>query len=273
MRSFLARWPARARQAWADGRLVFWLIVLCAAAWEVQALFLVSAPVRAVGAKPYEVESFGAGVPVGQTFRMHHDGLDSVRVQFSAESPARIEIRCKLLTWGGGGGADPWVAFYQWTAPLDLPQGHSWQRFRFTPVAASDDVVYQFQVQRIDPAAALSAEDPSLPRIGLVGSLDDSQKEGNLIDGTTQVIDRDLFFEARADDSGFSTFRRNTNDHLPERLRSKTLQLAMLLLYNLALAVFLRALIVDAPNHHSPAAQTMAAPAASGSGASRAQRD
>lgn len=103
----------------------------------------------------------------------------------------------------------------------------------------SDRRVYQFRVQRIEARAERPGDRPTM---GLVGSADDSLKDGNIVDGPTQVVDQDLYFEARADDSAWSTFRRDVSPRLPERLRSMPVQLTILGIYNLALAVVLYAM-------------------------------
>jgi hypothetical protein len=259
MKPVFARLMRRTREALNDGRLAFWLVVLIGVAWEAQALFMVSDPVRAAGARPFIVDDFGAGAAVGQTFRMPQDGLESIRLRFFADRPTRLDVRCKLLTWGGGGGRDPWAGFYEWTATVDLPRGNSWQRFRFTPVAASQAVVFQFRVQKLKAQALESDASGSIPRLGLVGSLDDSLKDGNVIDGSTQITDQDLFFEAQADDSAFSTFRRNANARLPAPLRSKGLQFAILTAFNLAFAGYLYELFVAGPRAESSPAPSLAA--------------
>jgi O-antigen ligase len=230
-----------ARVRWHDGRVAVAVILAVGVACEAQALFAATPPLRAAGTKPYIVEDFGAGVPVGQTFRMNSDGLASVRLRFFASQRTAVRFRWRLLTWAD---SVPWVPLYEWTTTVELPPGQRWQEFQFPPVTPSDRRVYQFQVQRLESHGAKLDASGTPAVLGLIGSTDDSLRDGNIIDGPIQIVDRDLYFEARADDSAFAILRRNINASLPGRLRSKWVQLMILAFYNAALAVVVYSLVV-----------------------------
>ena len=229
-----------------DGRLVFWVGLVLGVTCEAYALFIPSSPIRAMSAKPIVLEGFGAGVPVGQTFRMNAEALESVRVQFFASQRTELVVRCKLLT-----AANSWTSVYDWTTRVDLPVGKSWQRFQFPPVVRSDRKIYQFQVQKVE-AHVIGSPASGAPTLGLVASVKEGLPEGNIVDGSVQLVDKALFFEAQSDDAVFSTFRRNVNPQLPEPLRSKILHLAVLAILNWALVVYAYEMIVAGPNRVQP---------------------
>ncbi|MBI3493580.1 MAG: O-antigen ligase family protein [Acidobacteria bacterium] len=127
-----------ARRLWDDGRIAFYAMLAFGLACEAQALFVATPPIRAAGTKPYIVDDFGAGAPIGQTFRMMSDGLASVRLQFFASRPETLLVKCRLLAW-----ADyvKWVPLYEWSATVDLPSGPRWHEFQFPPVIPSDRII------------------------------------------------------------------------------------------------------------------------------------
>jgi hypothetical protein len=215
--------------------LIWWCMVLIGLTWEARALFYPIALVRAQGVDTFLLDDFGAGAPIGQTFRMLSDGLSAVDLQFSSRTPVSFPVRCRLLIWNAyATSGEKWVALYEWIEQVDLPAGLGRHRFAFSPVVPSDRTVYQFQIQRV-----LTRRDPPGTSIALVGSRDDVLKDGNIIDGREQVVDRDLVFQAYATgDTRFGEFRRRVNDQLPWLLRPAGVQLAVLAIYNWAVVMF-----------------------------------
>lgn len=236
-------------QPFAAGRtaryIVAALVVVAGLTLEARTLFVSSPPIEAHGTKPWTVDQFGAGQPVGETFRPEANGLDETRLQFASNVPARVDVQCWLLTWTGI-QPDPWGPLYAWRTTLELPAGTSWQRFEFEPVERSERVIYLFRVQ-LAGYASLRPSDQG-PSIRLIGSEDNSLKDGNAIAGGAQMVERDLMFEAHFDDSAFARFHRETLAYLPKALRRTAAQLAILALYNAAFAAFVAAaLIGDRP--------------------------
>lgn len=227
-------------------RLAFLAGLVLAVSWEAHALFSTAAPIRAVGKKPFVVSDFGRGVPIGQTFRMLSDGLDAADVRFISDEVTLLAVKCRLLE-AGGRVPGHWSAVRDWTATIRLPRGSSWHRFTFDPVVPSFNRIYQFQVQQIDARAAPPNNAGERPAVGVVGSIDDSLRDGNIVVGETQMVDRDLFFEARAADSTFAEFRRHAQTQLPKPLRSAAAQLTLLAIYNGCLAVFAFHMLVQEP--------------------------
>lgn len=237
------------RQSWRRlrPRIAFGVLVLLALAWEAYTLFWPTTLVRAAGRQPFAIQEFSAGVPVGQTFRMLTDGLQSVDVAFFADRGTSLVVRCQLLTWEPY-AQDGWAVLYEWVKSIRLSPGSQWQRFVFQPIPHSAMKVYQFRVQQhsvrvLDPSVPIDQ-----PRVSVIGSLDDSLSEGNIILGQYQWIDRDLFFEAHGADSVFSAFRLLDNPEVPRRLRRPSTLLTLLTIYNFVLAVFAYELIVRGPD-------------------------
>jgi hypothetical protein len=229
-----------------SSRVAFLVGLVLAVSWEAHVLFSPAASIRAAGRKPFVVTDFGRGVPVGQTFVMLSDGLDAVDVQFFSDEETLLSLRCRLLGWVGD-SPNHWFPLYDWTAMVRLPRGPSWHRFTFKPVVPSINQSYQFQVEQVDARVASPRDSSRRPSVGVMGSIDDSLKEGNIVLGGAQVIDRDLFFEAHAADSVFAEFRRHARTQLPRPLRSRTAQLTLLGIYNCALAVFAFHLLIGEP--------------------------
>lgn len=211
-------------------------IVIVTAVVEAWALFIPSSPIEAHGVRSWTVDQFGSGAPVGETFRALATDLSEVRLQFASNVPARVALQCRLMTFTGI-QPDPWGSLYAWKTTMDLPQGASWQRFRFEPVPRSDNVIYLFRVQLLDYQAARPG-DPK-PSVRLLGSLDNALREGNVIAGPEQILDRDLMFEAHYDNSAFARFHRDAQRSLPRSLRPLAVQLALLALYNAVFGVYI----------------------------------
>jgi hypothetical protein len=229
-------------------RIAYGLLLLLALAWEAGTLFTSTTLVRAAGRQPFAIQEFSSGVPVGQTFRMLSDGLQSVDVVFSADRGASLVVRCQLLTWEPY-AQDGWAVLFEWAKTIQLSPGSQWQQFVFQPIPRSAMKVYQFRVQQHEVHGLDPNGPDDRPRVSVVGSMDDSLKEGNLILGGFQWVDRDLFFKAHGADGAFTAFRLLDQTGLPTRLRRASVQLALLALYNLVLAVFAYELIVRAPEH------------------------
>jgi hypothetical protein len=242
---WLVSWAAhRPREFWS--RVGFWLLVLAAVSVEAATLFMPRSPLRTAGQRPFIIREFAAGVPIGETFRARSDGLESVDLRLWAERPTSLVLTCRLLTWAGlAPPGSNWVPLYQFTMTRRLPAGESWQHFPFRPVYPSAGQIYQFQVQYVE-SQALEGTTPGSPAVGVMGSEDDSFKEGNLIAGPVQIVDRDLLFKARGA-SVYTEFRVRISPLLPKPLRNRGLQLALLGLYNWALATFSFYMIVQAP--------------------------
>ena len=230
---------ARLIRSWGGVPIIFFVCLVLAVSWEAHALFSPVVRIRAIGQKPFVVTDFGRGVPVAQTFRMLSDGLDAVDVRLFSDEETLLVLRCQLLGWNEH-SLDHWFPLYDWRASVRLPRGASWHRFSFTPVVPSFNRIYQFQVEQLDarPARLNGAGESLRPSVGIMGSIDDSLKEGNIILGRTQVTERDLFFEAHAADSAFDEFGRHARTQLPKPLRSAAVQLTLLAIYNSFLAVF-----------------------------------
>lgn len=231
------------------GRVALSVVLGLALSWEAHALFSPAAHVRAAGRRPYVVADFGAGVPVGQTFRMPSDGLDAIDVRFFSDQETLLSLRCRLL---GPGDSLPghWSLVQDWTAMIRLPRGSSWHRFAFAPVVPSSNQVYQFQLERVDARGVIPSGQRERPSVAVMGSIDDSLPDGNLVVGPTQVTNRDLFFEANAADSVFEDFRRHAQTQLPTPLRSVMAQLTLLAAYNGAVAVFAFHMLFRAREDH-----------------------
>jgi hypothetical protein len=224
------------RDAWSDGRIAFFLLLVLAVVWEVLHLFGPETRIRVSGEKPFVVTEFASGVPVGQTFRAMSNGLDGVDLQFSADRPTSLRLTCRLLTWGDYTPGN-WAPLYEWTETRRLPRGNSRQHFVFRPVVPSVRQIYQFQVQQIE-AQPLDAPAGERATAGPMASLHESPKDGNVILGTVQMIDRHLWYEVHAADSVFDHFRRYINPQLPKWLRRPAVQVTLLAFYNVVLAVF-----------------------------------
>jgi hypothetical protein len=230
-------------------RIAFFVGLALVAYWEARALFVPSPPLRAAGRKPFVITEFGRGVPTGQSFRMKSDGLDAVDLRFFSDKEVFLRLRCRVL---GNRPSEPWFPVRDWTAAIHLPRGSSWHRFRFAPVVPSFNLIYQFQVEQLEVRAADPRDPGERPSVGLMGSLDDSlPRDGNIILGSTQVTDRDLFFEARAADSTFVDFRRRVDSQtpLPKPLRSMVAQLTLLAIYNGCLTVFAFHMLIREPKN------------------------
>lgn len=212
--------------------------------WAVEAriLFTPTAPIEAVGQKPYLIEAFDAGVPVGQTFRSKEDWLESVDLGLWADSAATVDVTARLMGWAPSLGS--WASLYEWKAQLRLPKGTSWQRFTFKPVPQSARVVYQFQLQHLEtrPADGVGGR----PKVAILGSEDDALQEGNLIVGPEQIVERDLIFHARCA-SIFTDWHLRVSPELPRFMRGRDVQLAFIALYNFVLAVWAYYFIVRGP--------------------------
>lgn len=251
---FLASVRSRCKAAWSvrslGGRRIAFLVgLVLAVSWEAHALFSPVARIRAAGQKPFVVTDFGGGVPVGQTFRMPSDGLDAVGVRFFSDQDTLLSLRCRLLAFDASFPGH-WFPVYDWTAMIRLPHGSSRHRFSFGPVVPSINQIYQFQVEEIDARMAKPRHPGKRPSVGVMGSIDDSLPDGNIVVGRAQVPDRDLFFEAHAADSVFAEFRRHALTQLPKPLRTRTAQLILLAIYNCVLAAFAFHMLIR--EHESP---------------------
>ncbi len=222
-------------------RPLFALAVGAALAWEVNALFVPVATTRAAGKQTYEIKEFAAGVPVGQTFRAATDGLDTAVVRFTADRPASLVVRYRVMGWAPAKLDDHWASVVESTETIRLSPGTTPHTFRFKAIIDSSRQVYQFQVQEIE-VRALDGNPVGLPTVGVMASTDNALEDGNIIVGKDQIIDRDLLFEAKGADSRFDDFRMRINPQLPRPLRHPavhwTLCLIVLALYNWALTVF-----------------------------------
>ncbi len=219
-------------------RLTFVLVVGAVLAYEAQTMFSPSSGIRAAGQRPYVIRDFASGEPVGQTFQILDEALESVDVQLLTERPASIDIACRLLVFAPyvpNDGSGQWAAIYEWRTTFQLPRGRSWHHFTFKPILPSLQQVYQFQVEQLD-VRSLDPKQPGRPAVGVVASEEDSLKEGNIIIGKQQVIDRDLFFGAHTA-SVFTQFRLRANPSLPRPLRSRGVQVGIVVVYNWARAV------------------------------------
>lgn len=210
-------------------------------AWEVHALFFPVATTRAGGTQRYEIEEFAAGVPVGQTFRAVTDGLDTAIVTFTADRPASLVVRYRVMGWAPAKLDDHWAPVIESTEDVRLSPGTNRHPFHFKAIVDSARQVYQFQVQQVE-VRALDGNPEGLPTIGVLASTDNALDDGNVIVGKDQIIDRDLLFEAKGADSRFDDFRMRINPQLPRALRHPAAHWALCLivlgLYNWALAVF-----------------------------------
>jgi hypothetical protein len=229
-------------------RLVFLALLATVLAAEAAALFLPTLGVRAAGQRPYVIQELAAGVPVGETFRIPGDAVESVDLELSSTGPASIAIACRLLGWADyalSDGSGRWAAIYDWKMTLTLPGGRSRHHFTFQPISPSTNTVFQFQVQQLD-VRSLDPTHPGRPMVGVMASEDDSFAGGNLIVGKEQMVNRDLFFEAHTA-SAFTQFRLHAGPLLPRPLRSRATQLGLLGLYNWALSLLAFHMIIRAP--------------------------
>ena len=227
-------------------RVAFGLLFLVAVAWEINTLFVPGTRVRAAGRMTFDVTDFADGAPVGQTFRMSSDGLQSVDLQFSVDRPTSLLLQCQLLTWNDY-AQDHWAIVYKWTTTVELAAGRRSSRFSFTPVAQSMGQVFQFRVQQLEARALQVNAGGARPRVIVIGSLDDALTDGNLVLGRAQLVDRDLLFQAYGADSAIDVFRLRNNLALPKPLRGRMVQIALLATYTLALAVFAYYMLVQLP--------------------------
>ncbi|MBI3491985.1 MAG: hypothetical protein HY047_09420 [Acidobacteria bacterium] len=226
--------------------LAFVATITAAVGVEAFVLFTPTSEVRADGQRLY-VAPLASGEPVGQTFRLPMDGLESVDLQFSSSAPAAIGLVCRLLGWADlrlSDGSGRWAVIYEWKTTLKLSRGRSGHRFTFKPIDPSSNLVYQFQVQQLNVRSLDSGA--GVPAVGLMASEDDAWKGGNLIFGREQIVDRDLFFQARTA-SEFAMAHLRAGPNLPLKLRPVGLQLALLALLNVALAAFAYELIISGP--------------------------
>jgi hypothetical protein len=220
-----------------DGpRVAFALATAAVLAYEAYVMFAPTSRIVAAGTDRYIVKEFGAGEPVGQTFRALEDGLESAAVQISADRPASVDVVCRLMGWAAYKEPDHWVTLFEWKVTREVEAGVEWHRFAFKPVPGSTNAIYQFQVQLLDVRPQDGAAGRP-PEIGLMASTDDSLREGNILIGHPQLIERDLVFDARTANE-FTRYRARANPLLPEPLRSAALQLGVIALYNCALAIF-----------------------------------
>ena len=227
-------------------RVAYGLLLLVGVAWEVNLLFVPATRVRAAGRMPFDITNLADGAPVGQTFRMLSDGLQSVDLQFSVDRPTSLLLRCRLLV-GRDYSQDGWAVVYQWTQTVELAAGRQWRRFSFAPVSESRTQVYQFQVQQIEARAVQANAGGARPRVSVIGSVDDALKDGNIVVGRFQWVDRDLLFQAYGADSAIDVFRLRNNLALPKPLRNRRVQITLLATYTLALAVFAFYMLVQLP--------------------------
>lgn len=208
---------------------------------ESYVLFVPVATIRARGEQTYEIKAFAAGLPVGQTFRAVTDGLDTATVRFTADRPASIVVRYRVMGWAPAKLDDHWASVIELIEAVRLSTGATPHSFHFKAITDSNRQVYQFQVQQIE-VHALDGNPIGLPTVGVMASSDDALADGNLIVGKDQIIDRDLLFEARGADSRFDDFRMRISPQLPSELRPPavqwTLGLMLMALFNWALAVF-----------------------------------
>lgn len=227
-------------------RIAFGILLVLALAWEIETVFVSTTLVRAEGHESFYVEEFADGVPVGQTFRMLSDGLQSVDVAFLVDRPTLLTLRCRLFTWNSE-SRDGWDSVYEWTSTVELSAGPQWSQFSFAPVVHSMSRIYQFQMQQIDAQALDPRAQGSHPRVSVMASVDDSLREGNIILGRFQWVDRDLFFGAHGADSAFEAFHLLDNPEVPKPLRRRNVQIALLSVYTCVLTIFSYYLLVVLP--------------------------
>jgi len=138
-----------------------------------------------------------------------------------------------VLGWAPNKLDDHWVVIYEFPATIHV-RGRTWQHFTFPPLVPSEKEIYQFQVQQT--AVRSLDRGASRPAVGIVACEDGPLTDGNLIVGATQVVDRDLVYAASTA-SRYERFRMRANQLLPRGLRTEPLQLAVLALYNMAMAL------------------------------------
>lgn len=210
--------------------------------WETLTLFVPSSPIRAAGRQLMVVDEFPSGISVGQTFRASADAIDWVRLQFSSDQPAEVQLRCWLSTASNNAVA-PWAEIVNWTTSVRLPAGRSWHQFDFPPVLRSEKKIYEFRIRIL--AARSDGTGAAQPLVALVGSRDSSLVEGNLVAGSDPRLSQDLLFQAGFSDDLFSDLRRDIITHLPRWLRNSIVQLVILGVYNLAFVIFVGALLLE----------------------------
>jgi hypothetical protein len=232
-----------APRAWAR-RVLFLLTLAAAIVAKSWALFLPSSNLGVAGPRPYVIESFREGEPVGQSFRILDDGLESVDIALSSTEPAVVDLRWRLFGTSAKALRN-WAVIYSAERRLRVPRGRSWHHFTFIPIFPSEKKIYQFQVepQGIRPVDARSAR---APVVGVVASAEDSLTDGNVLLGTAQDIHHDLFIKARTA-TPFTRFRMFANMLLPRPLRNLGVQLALLAMGTWLLAVFAFEMTVRGP--------------------------
>jgi hypothetical protein len=216
------------------------------------ALFRPASVVEAIGRRPYVVTEFAAALPVGQTLRASDDYLEAVDLRLVAERPASLDVAFRVLEWAPNVPATPtgrWAGVREGKTTLRLPQGQTWHRFAFEPISSSAARVFQFQVEQL-AVRSLDGHEPGRPAVGVMASEDDALKDGNVVVGSTQSIERDLFVRVRTA-SAFTRFRVEASPSLPGPLRSAGVQLTLLACGDLVLillaqylSVFVYALVV-----------------------------
>jgi hypothetical protein len=222
-------------------RLAFGAVCVVLALYETWTFFLSDAPAVSIqGNHRRDVEAFGRGVPIAQSFLMVGNGLRNIDVRFDADTPATLLLRCELAQIAMPWTTEPLVS-REWFENVKRISGTEWRRLSFPAIEASNarSFVLRLQVIRAvaadgDPAARMRLP-ADAPRVAILAS-----KENIVGGGVMSVSDRpqngSLFLRAyTANRTAYSRFRADVAPTLPGVLKNPVVELAILIAYQWAL--------------------------------------
>jgi hypothetical protein len=239
----------RSRQRY---RLAFGAVCVVLALYEAWTFFLREAPAVSIeGNHRRDVDEFGRGVPVSQTFVMIGNGLRGIDVRFDADTPATLLVRCELAQIATPGVTEPLVS-REWFENVKRVSGTEWRRLSFPAIASSNGRSFVLRLQVIravvadgDPAARMRLP-ADAPPVAIVAS-----KENIVGGGMLSISERpqngSLFLRAfTTTRTAYSRFRADVAPTLPGALKNPIVELAILIGYQWALLAVIFSVLTGA---------------------------
>jgi hypothetical protein len=230
-------------------------------AYDAWTLFVRTTPAVAIAGQHRRlIAEFGAGVPVVQAFQMLGNGLNAVDVQFSAETPTTLLVRCELSQIEPRNPlesptpyAESTITRYSdsWVATIKRVSGVEWRTITFPAVDSSDRRIYALRLQL---AGAASEDDVAaarlrgFPRGGAPGVALVASRENVLGGGALWISDRrqigSLSMRAFAlERTGYGLMRAQILPGLPPPLSNPAVAIALVAAYQVALLIVVFTLV------------------------------
>jgi hypothetical protein len=233
-------------------RVLFAAACVVLSAYEIWTFFVRETPALSIqGSHRRLVDEFGRGEPISQTFLMIGNGMKAIDVQFAANQPVTVLLRCELVQMPTYGSADA-VSSYTWFATVKRLSGAEWRRISFPPVEMSNTRSFELRLQLI---RAVTADDDGTrqlmhpppdggPAVAILAS-----KENLFGGGVLSIADKrqsgSLFLRAfTRSRTAYERFRADVAPTLPSVLKNPVVELALLIGYQWALLTVIYAVLL-----------------------------